>query len=191
MNETLKSDVMETNRQSFLEEQITAAADALGTRRIERVAEVGCTSNANPEAQAQVTQWEARISLDVASDDEANQMARALAHSLLNGDWQGQLSDLAPSDAPLRVLLRATSEDGTTALEVRHKNSAGENYVAIVMETACRQNPEGHQMVRSPLDPGYGKTDGGKYDVEAEKKALADGTATSAATPTTQPTQKP
>lgn len=180
-----------SDAQRFLEEQITTAADALGTRRIERIAEVGCTTNANPEAQAQVTRWEASTSLDVNSEAEANQMGSALEEALVGKKWEADLKEDDVSGEPYRVLLQATSPEGGYRLNIAHLNEYGENYVDIVMTSPCQKNPEGHQMVRSPLDPGYGRTDGGKYDVEAEKKALADGTATSAATPTTQPTHKP
>lgn len=175
----------------FLESQIVTVADTLGTRRIERVAEVGCTTNANPEAQAQVTRWEARTSLDVTSDAEANQMARALAKELSSEHWEGELGDLAPAEEPHRTLFQARSADGRFHIDFSQSKGGGENFVGVTIASECQKNPEGHQMVRSPLDPGYGKTDGGKYDVEAEKKALADGTATPAATPTAQPTQKP
>ncbi|MBB4736400.1 hypothetical protein HDA30_001908 [Micrococcus cohnii] len=171
---------------NFLEEQVTAAADALGTRRIERLAEVGCTTNADPEAQAKVTQWEAYTSLDVESDEQADEMARDLASALLGNNWHGELTSQGVTGEPFRTLLQATSHEGGYRLRVSHTDEYGENYVAITMTSPCQKNPEGHQMARSPLDPGYAGSDAdaGKYDVEAERKARADGTATPVATPT-------
>ena len=113
VNSTTEERMSESNdSRNFLEEQVTAAADALGTRRIERLAEVGCTTNADPEAQAKVTQWEAYTSLDVESDEQADEMARDLASALLGNNWHGELTSQGVTGEPFRTLLQATSHEG-------------------------------------------------------------------------------
>ncbi|MBD8044233.1 hypothetical protein H9638_10490 [Arthrobacter sp. Sa2BUA2] len=121
-----------------------------------RIADLREESCLRPEIEEQhlETRWLGVASSQVADASIANEALDRMGAWLDDEGWEllDEVSYPPEERGDVRVLMYLRDDIGIT---VTYRNSPSP-WVEILLTSDCRENPAGHQMERSELDPNYG-----------------------------------
>lgn len=121
---------------------------------LETLAEISCL---RPEVDApqEQTRWESQLRAEAADSVQADAVVDALSAALASEGWELTRDD-GPSNDPHTPRYANYTKDGIN-VSVKYKVGVTET-VEVFARTQCTDHPSDHQMVRSTLDPSYGKS---------------------------------
>ncbi|WP_146065597.1 hypothetical protein [Arthrobacter pityocampae] len=129
---------------------------------LERLAEISCL-RPEIEAQQEQTSWIGQLAAVSTDSAQANAVVDAVSAALASEGWELTRDD-DPSNDPYTPRYINYTKDG---INVSAKYKVGvTDSVEVFARTQCTDHPRDHQMVRSTLDPGYGKSS--KYYPDGE-----------------------
>lgn len=155
-------------QQKLLEEQMPEIADAVGSPGVKRLAQTTCTGQYDPRTMGEIVEWTTSAALSVADLDEARAAAAKAEPYLTSHGWTVKHTDHFDPEAPLNTIFSAEHAESGLGLHAFHDQGGGESLLFIDGGGPCIETPEGYQMLRSHLDPGFG--DGTpEYDSDSER----------------------
>jgi hypothetical protein len=130
---------------------------------LEKLAEVSCLG-AIVENRQEQTSWHGFLRAAVPDPVQAHAALDAVVASLEREGWTFDEDTSDPTEAPDRGRVDVYRKDGII-LDVSY--GFGEpDTVEVFASTTCVDHPRDHQMLRSTLDPSYGKSS--KYYPDGE-----------------------
>lgn len=155
-------------QQTLLEEQMSEIANAFGSPGVKRLAQTTCTGQDDPRTMGEIVEWTTSAALSVADLDEARAAAAKAEPYLTSHGWTVKHTDHFDPEAPLNTIFSAEHAESGLGLHAFHDQGGGESLLFIDGGGPCIETPEGYQMIRSHLDPGFG--DGTpEYDSDSER----------------------
>ncbi|WIK81984.1 hypothetical protein [Micrococcus lylae] len=156
----------------FLDKTFPDIARAMGAESVRRLRETTCTGALpGDRSAAKNTSWIADAEVAVDSEDTAHKVADHIRTQAKKQGWT-LAEDPADVDAEGNFAgsrLLGGKHDGQNMVMtvLLDEDRDGTLIVATVVRGICRDMPDGHEMVRSELDPQYGAVGDGYADTDS------------------------
>ncbi|MCQ1996480.1 hypothetical protein [Arthrobacter sp. zg-Y1171] len=126
-----------------------------GVLTIESLREESCLAPERVDHPEVETGWIGQAAGTLPSSEEADASLERIATYLRNEGWE--LKQDATDNSPNARATRLVSfQKDPMFITVEYLNETSGARLDFLLTTDCRENPEGHQVVRSELDPDYG-----------------------------------
>lgn len=174
----------------YLDRTFPDIARSMGADSVTHLREITCMGDtASGPTAASKTSWMARAEVVVEDESTARAVAEHVRDQAEKQGWTTSQDPAAVGDqgnfAGTRLLSAKLEDPDLVMTVLYHEDTQGTLTVANQVRGICRDTPDGHEMVHSPLDPDYGTNIGGGY------VNLGEGVYTGQARPLPASTQTP
>lgn len=157
-------ETISTSEGDYLEAIFPDIARSMGANSVTHLREITCAGDtASGPTAARKTSWMARAEVTVTDADVAREVADNVRAEVEKHGWTTSENPADVGDqgsfAGTRLLSAKLEDPDLVMTVLLDEDRDGTLIVANQVRGICRDMPEGHKMVRSPLDPEYGAAD--------------------------------
>ena len=142
---------LETTLQALVQER----GEGSGLR-IERLHEESCLSRERNEHPETETRWSGTAEGEAPPPEQTHAALDRMALHLEEAGWELVEETTNPEDYNGEIRSLTYQKDELAVTATYENQGASSKFWEVFISTPCQQNPEGHQLVRSELDPDYG-----------------------------------